>query len=143
MLNVMRRSRRSGFTLVELLVVIAIIAILVAILLPALSRARKQANTIKCASAMKQIGIAFQMYSWDNKSKYPVAKFTLPGSAPANTVLELKDGTKFVEMWWQDFLLKYTTKSEYYVTASQSNNARFDFLRKSVFWGCPEWQGSL
>ncbi|HEY1921456.1 MAG TPA: type II secretion system protein, partial [Tepidisphaeraceae bacterium] len=62
---------REAFTLVELLVVIGIIGLLVAILLPALSRARQQANLVTCQTHLRQIGQAIFIYVGDNQGTLP------------------------------------------------------------------------
>jgi prepilin-type N-terminal cleavage/methylation domain-containing protein/prepilin-type processing-associated H-X9-DG protein len=71
----MRVRSRQGFTLVELLVVIGIIAILVSILLPALNRARDKARAVQCASNMRQIFLACQMFAQENRDRLPRCGF--------------------------------------------------------------------
>jgi prepilin-type N-terminal cleavage/methylation domain-containing protein/prepilin-type processing-associated H-X9-DG protein len=86
----MKFNRKShGFTLVELLVVIGIIAVLVSILLPALSRARQQAMLINCQSNLKQIAAGFHLYATNNKQTFP------PLNMSMTTVQDLGGGNLY------------------------------------------------
>ena len=123
-----RADRRAGFTLVELLVVIGIIALLISVLLPALGSARRQANTVKCLAALRQIGNAFQLYAVDHKGYMPVA---------VHETSSTRFPTPF-QLRWTDQVGRYITKIQ--IT---SMNDIVKLRERSVLWGCPEWSAEL
>ncbi len=79
----MRRST-TGFTLIELLVVISIIALLIALLLPALNRAKEAAAASVCSSNLRQMGLAVNVYAEDNDGIFPYYRIAKPGGGHAD-----------------------------------------------------------
>jgi len=105
------RHCRRGFTLIELLVVIAIIAILAAMLLPALTSAKERAKRSQCANNLKQMGIAMGMYVGDNNATYPLLKWSDNGSVwyPYEMARFSSPSDAGLEMGWENLGLLYIT----------------------------------
>src|SRR5690242_7122932 len=88
--------KNRAFTLVELLVVIAIIAILAALLLPALLGGKKRAQRIQCIANLKQIGLAAQIFAHDHQGRFPMEVPAADGgSQEYATAAETMGGTGF------------------------------------------------
>jgi prepilin-type N-terminal cleavage/methylation domain-containing protein/prepilin-type processing-associated H-X9-DG protein len=123
-----KRIHRCGFTLVELLVVIGIIAILVGLLLPALNKARRQANAAECASNMRQIAMGVLQYCMDNHGRLIIEDID-PGKTSDSSY---KDG-----FGWQSELMhqKYVSAPNIY---PQPTNANLLSTPLGTVYRCPE-----
>lgn len=121
----MQPSARQAFTLIELLVVIAIIAVIAALLLPAVSTARALARKTQCASNLRQVGFAITAYAEEHNDLYPAARIRVNGT----------------QVHWFELCAAYVSvgnlgSAYVYRTSAAYNN-------KNVVVGCPDFKRTM
>ena len=127
--TVSARQGLRGFTLIELLVVIAIIAILAAMLLPALAKAKVKAQTVSCLNNLKQIGLFMQFYTDDNQD-------TFPGHRAQQPALGADD-------WWAYYLLSYASRNSNTFHCPELTGVRNQYQPNFKWdWNTPALPGS-
>jgi prepilin-type N-terminal cleavage/methylation domain-containing protein/prepilin-type processing-associated H-X9-DG protein len=141
----MKRNAKRGFTLIELLVVIAIIAILAALLLPVLAKAKEKANRIACVSNLRQWGLALDMYLDDANQIFP--DFSIANSTPGARSGYDQDNILWTDLAgfaaggygnsaWFNILPSYVSQNALWQYAANPTN----FVNGRSIFNCPSAQ---
>ena len=129
------RPTPAGFTLVELLVVIGIIAILIAILMPALMAVRKSAMTAQCGSNLRQIGMAIRLYLEESKGAFPYHPNGGLWTDPAGNMLLANDDRAYWGVVYIPYILRNNAEYERMAAAGAANTEALAWAR--TLWQCP------
>ena len=130
------KARQRAFTLIELLVVIAIIAILAALLLPALSRAKAKAKTIQCLNNMRQLQLCWHMYCDDNIDYLPPngTQVTLGASSWINGNGQVDTTPVFIEA---GLLYPYNKSDAIYACPANQRRLPITSPGEAIYWHAP------
>jgi prepilin-type N-terminal cleavage/methylation domain-containing protein/prepilin-type processing-associated H-X9-DG protein len=133
-----KKKKERAFTLIELLVVIAIIAVLMAILFPALNRAREQGRRAVCLSNLKQLALAWNMYADENDDKIVNGEAAGGGNGLASTP---SSGAHKGEKWWVGGDCGNYNAGEHLPRETQlnalRNGALYPYTKKETLYRCP------